>query len=187
MPEILSLRSNASPGDGGVLYGPLDRNHLWESLKLVVLLGITPTQGQLLTQDAAVYGDDIRATVDIDDERLVNLLEPVFTRMRACMCWPSGVRHTTESKLVKHLKRQWNKDLKALFEEQWLRSQTVTWTPEMFTDKRFGYQNQHAAVNRAHRDVEKLIRRMPSIRPVVMFEKRVRMCYFRAYDHLGNV
>ncbi|KAI2634640.1 hypothetical protein GGS21DRAFT_490714 [Xylaria nigripes] len=155
--------------------GSLSSDMFTKQIKAGSFQGVKEFQLVLLTiEDPAnltIYGDDVRAAVDLDDRCLPEILEPVYTRMRKCSSWPSGVRHVTETKLVTHLKRQWKK-LKWLFEEQWLRSHAIVWERAAFTEKLLGYKDKQHAVDRTDREVEKLIRQMPSIRPVVLFENK---------------
>ncbi|KAI3339186.1 hypothetical protein F4824DRAFT_53293 [Ustulina deusta] len=139
--------------------------------------GVKKFQLVLLTvecgDDLDIYGDDKRAVVDLDDKRLPDLLRRVFRYLRIVQIRPACVfRHRNGSNLLRHLRGEWNNDLRQLFEEQWLRNQTVAWSPEMFTDAHFGYHNRLMMVNRRHRTVERLVHKMPEIQPVIMFEKR---------------
>ncbi|KAI0532161.1 hypothetical protein GGR58DRAFT_517926 [Xylaria digitata] len=128
---------------------------------------------QKLTLNAAVYGDDVRAVIGLDDKRLTCLLKPIFEWLRNIEKIPSWlIRHRNGFNLIKHLRSEWEKDLKQLFEEQWLRNQTAVWSPDMFTGEHFGYKDRQTRVDRGHRAVEKLVRGMPAIQPVIMFENR---------------
>ncbi|KAI1438126.1 hypothetical protein GGR50DRAFT_529621 [Xylaria sp. CBS 124048] len=161
-------------------------------IKAGVFNGVKAFELVLLTiqcdADLKVYEDE-RAIVNLYDESLVDLIKPAYKCMRTLSNWPEGVRYVTPGKLVKHLKGQWEEDLEWLFEEQWLRNQPVDWTPDMSADGFVGYQGRHPTVNRSHWDVERLIRRMPEIRPVIMFEKKcpedfdARFCYGHRRRH----
>ncbi|KAF2966091.1 hypothetical protein GQX73_g7481 [Xylaria multiplex] len=120
-----------------------------------------------------VYGDDVRAVIDLDDKRLACLFKPIFEWLRNIERIPPWlIRHRNGFNLIKHLRSEWMKDLKQLFEEQWLRNQTAAWSTDMFTGEHCGYKNRQTIVDRRHRGVEKLVRGMPAIQPVIMFENR---------------
>ncbi|KAK5625782.1 hypothetical protein RRF57_001498 [Xylaria bambusicola] len=137
--------------------------------------GVKKFQLVLLTvecgEDLDIYGNDNeRAVIGLSDKRLPNLLRPVFARCKSYGCYE--LRHHNPPALLRRLRDEWNKDLRQLFEEQWLRNQEIEWSEEMFTDERFGYQHQNQMLDREHTAVATLVREMPVIEPVIMFERR---------------
>ncbi|KAI0114191.1 hypothetical protein F4776DRAFT_673953 [Hypoxylon sp. NC0597] len=138
--------------------------------------------GDMWSDEDNVYDEDqMVAVVDLDDKRLPNLLRPVFDEVRGLH---APLTHKRPSCLLKHLHKQWDTDLKFLFEEQWLRTQIqddyAKADPEtrgdtfdnVFSHARFGYEKQHFATNREDQYVRNLIsKRMPKIRPVIVFER----------------
>ncbi|KAI0506368.1 hypothetical protein F5B22DRAFT_650758 [Xylaria bambusicola] len=137
--------------------------------------GVKKFQLVLLTvecgSDLDIYRDgDERAVISLNDKRLPNLLRPVFAHLRGDDCW--DLRHHNGPALLRSLRFEWNKDLRELFEEQWLRNQEIVWSEDMLTEKRFGYKHRHRMLNRRHTAVARRVREMPAIEPVIMFEKR---------------
>ncbi|KAI1324521.1 hypothetical protein F5Y16DRAFT_423946 [Xylariaceae sp. FL0255] len=137
--------------------------------------------------DLPIYDGELRAVVDLDDENLMDYIRPVYerdrnghtgcghTRHKNKAYMKSRVPHKTPFKLVQHLRSEWDKDIKRLFEEQWLRSakdKDERLPPEAYTNERFGYKNKKRFLDRTHRSVEPLVRQMPTIKPVIVFEKR---------------
>ncbi|OTA81829.1 hypothetical protein M434DRAFT_37354 [Hypoxylon sp. CO27-5] len=138
--------------------------------------------GDMWSDEDNVYGENqMVAVVDLDDKRLPNLLRPVFDEVRKVHV---DLTHKRPSCLLKHFHKEWDSDLKFLFEEQWLRTRLQgdydNIDPEMrgdtfdnvFSQVQFGYQNGHFATNREDEYVRHLIsEKMPHIRPVIVFER----------------
>ncbi|KAI0006726.1 hypothetical protein F4779DRAFT_595088 [Xylariaceae sp. FL0662B] len=131
-------------------------------------------------EDLDIYQDGTTAVVDLDDKRLPEYLKPVFDNLRTL--YPGKLTHSRPAKLLKHLRNEWNRDLKKLFEEQWLQGRRWRRIDDdepcrrIITDRRFGHQNRRREVNRSSRAVAEALRRMPKIRPVLVFEKRWPSC-----------
>ncbi|KAI1080945.1 hypothetical protein F5B20DRAFT_84856 [Whalleya microplaca] len=126
-------------------------------------------------EDLDIYQDGDTAVVDLDDPKLPSYLKPVFENLRTL--YPGKLMHSRPAKLLRHLRSEWTKDLKTMFEEQWLQGQG--WyengddeSEELMTEKCFGYWNRRRLSNRSSRVIRKRLSRMPKIRPVLIFEKR---------------
>ncbi|KAI1644017.1 uncharacterized protein F4817DRAFT_347857 [Daldinia loculata] len=127
------------------------------------------------------YGEEGHVgVVGLDDKRLPAILRPVFDAVRGGyrdrMDLLRHIAHRRPSCLLKHLHGEWNRDLKFLFEEQWLFSQLRVpkkeqFESELFTDVVFGYKGRRRALNREHDIIRKLIAKMPEIRPVIVFDR----------------
>ncbi len=138
------------------------------------------------SEDLGIYGESKRAVIGLDDERLPSLLRPVFDQVRA-MTALGGARaltHKRPAKLLQHLHEQWEgkRGLKHLFEEQWIHSTlgyygdaTADKLKEMddslFTQEFYGYRNRRRLVDRNHGTNRLIMRTMPEVRPVIIFEK----------------
>ncbi|KAF3067195.1 hypothetical protein GL218_08504 [Daldinia childiae] len=118
--------------------------------------------------------------VGLDDKRLITMLRPIFNALRRRykdrMEFLQNVPHRRPSCLLKRLHTEWNRDLKFLFEEQWLFSQSRVsreeqYVSELFTDIEFGFQGRRRALDRDHHTIRKLIDQMPEIRPVIVFDR----------------
>lgn len=135
--------------------------------------------GDQWDEELDIYGEDTMAVLDLDDPRLPTLLRPVFQNMRFLLGSQNKQQqvHKRPSCLLRHLRHEWEAELKFLFEEQWLQSYLQKMdklvSEELYTGKRFGLDDQRRALDRGHELVRTLIAGMPSIRPVILFEK----CY----------
>ncbi|CAJ2509395.1 Uu.00g144210.m01.CDS01 [Anthostomella pinea] len=151
------------------IFTSLSRTSIFDRSKTFLLSMLTVECGD----DLAIYGDNTTAMVDLDDENLPRMLKSVYDNVRSCK--PANVPHKRPSLLLKHLRKEWDAGLKRLSEEQWLQSRldvTAPKDPTMYTKERFGYKNRRFMLDRNHSAVEKLVRAMPEMRPVIVFEKR---------------
>ncbi|KAI1653379.1 hypothetical protein F4813DRAFT_374534 [Daldinia decipiens] len=129
--------------------------------------------------DAYGEGGDV-GVVGLDDKRLPTMLRPIFNDIRGGYINRveslQYMAHRRPSCLLKRLHGEWDRDLKFLFEEQWLFSQLRVskedqFESELFTDIKFGYQDRRRALNREHDTIRRLIAKMPEIRPVIVFDR----------------
>ncbi|KAI1498008.1 hypothetical protein F5X99DRAFT_342475 [Biscogniauxia marginata] len=172
--NVLELVEDPYRGsEASEIFERLARQGSFNGVKTFLLSLITIECGE----DLDIYGDNSMAVVDLDDKRLPDLLEPVFNNIRDRSCFDQRrVVHKTPARLLKHLHAEWEGDLKMAFEEHWLQSSLAMTKgasqSQVFTNKRFGYENGRQYLNRNHRLVVDLIRKMPNIRPVIILEKR---------------
>lgn len=139
------------------------------------------------SEDLGIYNGSKRAVIDLDDDRLPDLLRPVFEQVRTMMALDGAeaLTHKRPAKLLQHLHKQWEgkKGLKHLFEEQWIQCMLRynEDEPDMLRDvddsllmeERYGYRSRRTMVDRDHEEVEAVVREMPNIRPVIIFEKTI--------------
>ncbi|KAK7750130.1 hypothetical protein SLS62_007998 [Diatrype stigma] len=140
------------------------------------------------SEDLGIYHNGSkRAVIDLDDDRLPDLLRPVFEQVRTMIALggAQALTHKRPARLLQHLHGQWEgkQGLKHLFEEQWIQGMLRYNEDDpdllrdiddsLLTEERYGYRNRRPMVDRARDEIEAVMRDMPKIRPVIIFEKTI--------------